>query len=120
MAKLLRKDVLKWLKNLKSGQYLKGKCLLVSNDGTRFCCLGVWADQHGATWAKNQDCSGTLIPIPKGMKKPQKDQGEGLLSGKLLLGLEPYQNDLTSLNDENSTFAEVINYIEVELLPKAK
>lgn len=120
MSELLRKDVLKWIKNLSSGQYKKGRNELVSRDGTKFCCLGVWADQHGATWTEN--ASG-LIPIAKGRKNPSYDQ-DGLLLYDLRLkkGLDVKdQIILGSINDSSMHgFKPVIAYIKKYILPKAK
>lgn len=116
--KLSRKAVLKWLKNLRNGDYIKGTGRLVSNDGTQFCCLGVWADQHGATWL---DRDGYLIPIPKGRARPAIVQSSSTLKDKRLThGLTPeIQNKLVFLNDDHDTWGRVIDYIEKELLPEA-
>lgn len=119
--KLLRKDVLKWIKALKSGQYKKGKETLVSKDGIKFCCLGVWADMHGCTW---DDSYGSMVPIPRGRKAKtvsQNDSVSFLNDSKLARGLDrPHQRELACLNDASVGFKKVIKYIEKEILPLAK
>ena len=121
--KLLRKDVLKWIRNLKSGQYRKGKGQLVSPNGSRFCCLGVWADQHGCTWEEYKDWDKVtgLAPIKKGAKAKHVDQRDGTLEKSLLFGLdENDQGMLAEINDKSKGFGKVIAYIQKEVLPKAK
>lgn len=121
---LLRKDVLKWIRNLKSGEYRKGKSELVNPKGTRFCCLGVWADQHGCTWKEGLDWSNrpcVLIPIAKGKTSPPKKQGGDVLQRPLLFGLSFHmQKALVKLNDNNETWGPVIEYLKTKVLPKAK
>lgn len=123
MAKLLRKDVLKWIRNLKSGQYKKEKGSLVSIDGTKFCCLGVWADQHGCTWEEGLDWDDRvcLKPIHKNRNKVHLAQGFKLLHSNLAYGLtEDDQSQLATINDNSKGFSEVINYIERSILLRAK
>lgn len=126
--KLLRKDVLKWIKALSDGSYKKGKGKLVSNDGTKFCCLGVWADMHGATWDEiklfngETDC---LIPIPKGRVKQteaQQKSGAYLKDPLLARGLNhATQTELANKNDVGKAgFRRVIAYIKKNVLPLAK
>lgn len=119
--KLLRKDVLKWIRALKSGSYKKGKERLVSGTGTKFCCLGVWADMHGATWSKE---NATLVPVAKGHVKVSKSQAGSssyLNDLKLAKGLDlNQQRDLAHVNDNNGSFGPVIKYIEENILPLAK
>ena len=112
--KLLRKDVLKWLRNLKSGRYKKGKDSLVSKNGTRFCCLGVWADQHGCKWNDNWK------PLIPGTDKFVIGQGIGSLNYRLAFGLTQYEQwVLADLNDDNRTWKQVIDEIEQHILPRA-
>jgi hypothetical protein len=119
MAKLLRKDVLKWIRNLKDGSYKKTKRTLVSPDGERFCCLGVWADQHGCYW--KADSFSRLIPIPPGKKYPSGGQGAGMLKDNISFGLAwTTQTSLARLNDDHKTWKQVIEFIEDKVLPLAK
>jgi hypothetical protein len=126
VAKLLRKDVLKWIRNLSSGSYKKGKGVLVNAKGDRFCCLGVWADQHGCTWQEEPaddwtDYKSELIPLRKGRVQPQRGQSAGTLESNLAYGLDArVQDTLTELNDKNKSWKEVIAYIKSDILPKAK
>lgn len=115
MTKLLRKDVLKWIRNLSDGSYRKTTGKLVNKKGNGFCCLGVWADQHGCYWT-NQ-----LVPIEPGKEKPNADQTAESLETDLLFGLSQCeQGALIELNDENKTWAKVIEYIKKEILPRTK
>ena len=115
MVKLLRKDVLKWIRLLKSGQYRKGKGQLVSKDGKKFCCLGVWADMQGAVWEEKFN---TLIPFKY---KPYPNQLDTLLEDpKLANGLDyEIQAELAKINDNSKGFSKVIKYIEKNVLPFA-
>jgi hypothetical protein len=115
MGKLLRKDVLKWIRLLKSGQYRKGKGKLVSNDGKKFCCLGIWADMQGAVW--EEKCN-TLVPLKN---KPYSIQFDTLLEDpKLANGLDyEIQAGLAEINDNSRGFSKVIKYIEDNVLPFA-
>lgn len=117
---LLKKDVRKLIKNLESGQYAKHTGALTNSKGNAFCCLGVWADQHGATWVRDYD---GYKPIPKGKDKPQSGQSASALSSALRFGLpDEIQNDLMRLNDAHpkDKFKAVIQYLKDSVLPKAK
>ena len=126
--KLLRKDVLKWIKALSDGSYKKGTGRLVSVDGTKFCCLGVWADMHGATWDEAKLFNGetdALIPIPKGRVKQteaQQKSGAYLKDPLLSRGLNAVvQRELANENDGSKRgFKPVIAYIKKNVLPLAK
>jgi hypothetical protein len=120
VAKLLRKDVLKWIRVLGSGRYRKGKEKLVSNDGTKFCCLGVWADIHGAVWDGNENKN--LVPMAKGREKPVIGQGYSyVIDPKLTKGLQQeIQSKLADENDTTKGFRSVIAMIKKEVLPLAK
>lgn len=51
----------KWVKALRSGEYVQGKVFLVSTSkrGDRFCCLGVLCELHaketGNAWEEEED-----------------------------------------------------------------
>jgi hypothetical protein len=118
----LLEDVVKWIRNLEDGEYVKGRGSLVAEDGKAFCCLGVWADQHGCTWDyKGSKKAGfTILPIPKGKKVIEVGQGEGTLKSELAYGLtQDNQSNLASLNDNKETWFEVIAYIRKNILPEA-
>jgi hypothetical protein len=115
MGKLLRKDVLKWIRLLKSGQYRKGTGQLVSSDGRKFCCLGVWADMQGAVW--EEKCN-TLVPLKDKLHPFQLDSI--LDDPKLANGLDiEIQAGLAEINDNSRGFSKVIKYIEKNVLPFA-
>ncbi len=114
VQKLHRKDVLKHIDNLTNGQYLKGTGKLVSDDREHFCCLGVWADQHGCVWHK---VSEGWIPA-KGKLSDTQDTAN--LEKPISFGLDAIaQSRLASLNDNNSNWDEVLTYLVTEVLPKA-
>jgi hypothetical protein len=129
---LSRKMVLKWIRALKSGQYGKGTGKLVSDDGKKFCCLGVWADLHGCTWIERHEakCEGEgfhdtaydLIPVLPGKNMPPKYQrSRSFLKKRLAFGLsEAIQEELATVNDDSKGFGKVIKFIEKNILPKAK
>lgn len=127
MAKLLRKDVLKLIDNLTSGEYVKGKYRLLRTEKGKpdsWCCLGVWADQHGCVWKTVKD-DGNLPPdnIPvrqRGSKTIADNADPGKLSDEFKWGLSDGDlNYLTRYNDNSDTWREVLHYIVDELLPKA-
>lgn len=118
--KLLRKDVLKWIRLLKSGRYKKGKNLLVQHakGGDKFCCLGVWADQHGAVW--KEDSFGSLIPFLETGKKEPRNTENFLYNPRLSRGLsEDLQKRLANVNDTTKDFTQVIELIKDQVLPLA-
>jgi len=53
MNKSLKK---KWTKKLRSGEYVQGRCRLVTpcKDYDKFCCLAVLADAMGVEFEENQ------------------------------------------------------------------
>lgn len=123
--KLLRKDVLKWIRALQSGSYKKGNGKLVSPDGTKFCCLGVWADMHGAVWEEFLEWDDNVLemrPKPNDLCKMSKRQTNGILRDRRLThGLsDDVQNKLTEINDKSRGFGKVVTYIKEKILPRAK
>jgi hypothetical protein len=119
MGKLLRKDVLKWIRLLKSGQYRKGTGQLVSNDGRKFCCLGVWADMQGAVWEEQCNSSIPNILVPLKDKLHPEQSYSFIEDPKLANGLDiEIQSKLTEINDNSRGFSKVIKYIEDNVLPK--
>lgn len=125
VQKLLRKDVLKLIDNLTSGKYVKEQGQLVKIDekgNSGFCCLGVWADQHGCVWHNIlSDHIGEWAPSLSNTRLDvAQKSATGTLKGKLAFGLEkPMQDRLASLNDANDTWKEVLHYLVDEVLPKA-
>lgn len=125
MAKLKRKELLAWIRNLSNGRYRKAKATLVSPKLNGFCCLGVWADMHGCTFEEyliGGQHDG-WVPVLPGRAHPEKVQESdtGGLSGKAAFGLsEEHQQQLSQLNDHSGSWKPVIRYIKEELLPSAK
>lgn len=123
--KLLRKDVLKLIDNLTSGEYVKGRGALVfSRKGQpdKFCCLGVWADQHGCVWEPDGDSSYSMTPvIQKRGKTVAANSNTASLRPGFTFGLNSEdQQKLASLNDSSESWKEVLHYIVDELLPRAE
>lgn len=115
---LKRKDVLKWIDSLTSGQYLKGTGQLVSEDRTQFCCLGVWADQHGCSF-RNEGSSNSPDWVP--VKGKLVNKNHTTLHGQLSFGLtRQMQSALIPKNDDNDTWDEVLKFIVTDVLPQAK
>lgn len=84
--------------------------------------LGVWADQHGATW--DTDDAGFLVPIPKGIKNKtnaQCNSASYLNDKRLSRGLsDEMQKRLSQVNDSSKSFSKVVAYIKKNVLPLAK
>lgn len=115
---LKRKDVLKWIDSLTNGLYLKGRNRLVSGDRTQFCCLGVWADQHGCSF-RNEGSSNPPEWVP--VKGKLVNEDHTTLHGQLSFGLTvQMQNALISKNDNHETWDEVLKFIVTDVLPQAK
>lgn len=111
-AKLKRK----WVKALRSGEYLQGRGQLVSDDGKNFCCLGVLADVMGCEWQESTSefCS-TLVPIlPRG-RKPLAIRGEDFLSVAKTRLRHNVQGKLASMNDDGASFKKIAQFIEDEI-----
>lgn len=93
----------KWIEELKSGKYKKGKGALRSRSD-KFCCLGVacgmlepsgWKVFNGHSWHSGKMGSLSLEQLEK-------------------IGIsDEIQDQLIGLNDSNETFDEVINYLEL-------
>ncbi len=108
----------KWLADLKSGKYPKTKGHL--KDETGYCCLGVLLETIGVGFE-----DGIVEPDDDGRATYEPHQLEGAdvhcgnelsYHGLQIVGLgDQEQNDLVGINDENTTFAEVIAYIEAKL-----
>ena len=121
--KLKLEDVVKLIRNLESGEYLKGTGSLVSDDGKNFCCLGVWADQHGCVWHTNK--VGGLVPMSPNNKRPKHGQSCAVLELGISFGVSiETQTRLASLNDGESEDCEdwgpVIDYLKNTVLPTAE
>jgi len=113
----------KWLNDLRSGKYQKTHSHLRDDKG--YCCLGVLCETAGVgfnlaskTADHNADVAGQMWTMyPNDFEGMPINEGEELSAmGMEIFGLGQVQHDdLTRLNDENSTFAEVIQYIEENL-----
>ena len=108
-AKLKRK----WVRALRGGQYVQGTGLLVSNEGTQFCCIGVLADVQGCVW---QESDGeNLVPILPRSRKPLCADGTDHLNPRRAGLSRPRQARLIEMNDAGKSFAEIADYIEQNL-----
>lgn len=90
-----------WLETLKGigpKQYKKARKHLGNNTGG-FCCLGVLADMRGVTWGENCYKADGLL---------DQDIAPYWLS-------EDMQEDLGKLNDRNTGWEKVIEYIQNEI-----
>lgn len=103
----------KWLKALKSGEYEKGRGCLVEKVGgkTMWCCLGVYADLFiSEEWAEYP------LRHPDLIEYYFVDRGDSysatLPPTEVPVGV---QSQLMSINDSQSTFDGVIEYIEENL-----
>ena len=99
----------KWVKALRSGEYKQGRCSL--RDVTDcHCCLGVLCDLHGDKWDKLPDGSGWrydgigILYLPDSVRK----------WADIPLN-EPHTSKLMGMNDQGVPFAEIADYIEVNL-----
>lgn len=112
MAKMDPEVKKEWLKALRSGEYPKTTGMLCSTDddgrATGFCCLGVLADiAMPEPWVRS-----TSTPDPNCLTV----RGFAFSLPEGTMGLDKKtQSELTDLNDDNPTFAEVIAYIEENL-----
>jgi hypothetical protein len=91
----------KWVKALRSGEFLQGKTFLES--GGRYCCLGVLCRVQGATFAEPEFGGGS----DRLMTAFLPERFGGNLGGR--------SEALADMNDSGSSFAEIADYIEREL-----
>lgn len=107
---MLNKKLLKkWIKALRSGDYEQGEGSLCSDDGRRFCCLGVLADIQGFEWEVASD---GLIPVYKNNRKMARSSSD-YLPEKIAEGLDgPLQEELIGMNDGCASFNQIANFIE--------
>jgi len=89
----------KWIEALRSGKYKQTTHYLKDDQG--FCCLGVLCDIQGADFDAIRTEFGTLSLS----SSPQKYLG----------GLGMMAPRLTTLNDDGKSFAEIADYIEMNI-----
>lgn len=102
----------KWVKALRSGKYVQGRNGLrkktLDNDVDQFCCLGVLCDViDSSKWQEREDYSyidynGSSAYLPIEISKEQK-----------ILAETEYK--LTVMNDSETSFAKIADYIEENL-----
>ena len=93
-----------WVKALRSGEYKQGNGQLCRND--RFCCLGVLYDiAHDGYWHKGTDGQSWLT---------DERSGEFLYGEDFGLS-DDMQENLSDMNDEYQSFAQIADYIEQNL-----
>ena len=98
----------KWIKALRSGEYVQGKKTMVrqTKDGhDEFCCLGVLADLMGAEFDGPASWCGPLRRFTIDGKQFAKDSWlpEVCFSG---------QSVLASMNDDGASFDEIADWIQ--------
>lgn len=112
----------KWIEALRSGEYVQGGGALRDSDN-RFCCLGVlcdlafkeeivsfWRDDRGANYGRPDEPANRST----GFLPPSVQEWAGLDNdGTVLWNGEPW--NLSSLNDNDHTFAEIADLIEEQL-----
>ena len=113
MDKRLKK---KWLKALRSGEYIKGEGALCKVNGERdapaevtYCCLGVLYEIVNGedAWVTTRHDYTSYYHL----KTKQRNKGT---YGAHLIGME-HMTKLISINDHSATFKLVIAYIETHL-----
>lgn len=107
-----REEVIeRWVAALRSGKYEQAHEVL--NDGVGFCCLGVLCDlaakDGGPQWDRDHYFMGEETELPQEMAL-WIDPKHGLAGPKSIL------HDLARKNDAGSTFVELANIIERDLL----
>ncbi len=112
MKKRLKKVQKKWLEALRSGEYKQTKSCLRNEYG--FCCLGVLCDlyreENGGKW------------IDEGYQKSFLQQGSlpakevvdwvGLRQSNPRVSNGSREVSLSALNDNNSSFKEIADFID--------
>ena len=95
------------VKALRSGKYQQGRGVLCDHTGA-MCCLGVLMDVAIDTYWEHLDIF-TCWSIEGAVVMPTRKQLEAV-------GLSPIDaNTLSEMNDEGKTFAEIADWIEVNL-----
>jgi hypothetical protein len=95
----------KWIAALRSGEYEQGKGNLRARNGT-YCCLGVLCKVAGYGIDTDNDCA----------LRPDGTKGEQSYDALDDLGAVPkIRHPLISMNDSDSTFTEIADYIEANI-----
>lgn len=92
----------KWIAALRSGEYKQGRDRL--RCGNTFCCLGVFADVAGFKWRSDDN-----VIIPRTLSTASH-----YLPGTVLP--IDFQRMITRKNDTGTTFAQIADIIERELV----
>ena len=104
----------RWVAALRSGDYKQGKYALRKSNGT-FCCLGVACDINDPNgWEiveghpdnrmvyRSPDMTLSALSLPNSLRE------------KINIGLDD-QDRLQGMNDHNSSFADIADWIEANL-----
>lgn len=108
---MAKRELISWVKWLRSGVYKQGRNKLVKDDlksptEDLFCCLGVACDLHAREKGK-------------GWVRDRYLEQEGTLPVAVLswLGINDYhQGKLIGLNDSGGSFKKIADYIEKEII----
>jgi hypothetical protein len=98
----------KWIKALRSGEYVQGTGKLVRDAGSydRFCCLGVLVDVLGGEWTDERFDNYEL----NGLSYDQ----ESFIDGGYGIG-KTDQKNLATMNDLGQSFIQIADWIEKNL-----
>jgi len=127
-----KSDVKKWVKALRSGEYLQGTGSLCKKDeisgGCEYCCLGVACDilteddwvnpPHWTVWSigKHEEFDIPSHDDKKGWGYSNTSSFPSLKNLKKM-GLDvAYAQELAELNDKGWSFEKIANKIEKDLL----
>ncbi len=99
----------RWIKALRSGNYLQGKTVFKSPDGKQFSALGVLCDIHNP----NQWTLGGLLPkYPIWFWDGRSETFDDYLLKKLRLSAQ-LQDRIIQLNDvDGKSFEEIATFLE--------
>lgn len=109
-----------WLKALRSGEYQQGQGQLRSDEGDRYCCLGVLCDlavKAGVVGCRHDPRLGYMYgPYPLGASSAFLPQEVVKWAGLDTHSPEiPGHSTLSTLNDDGHSFLEIAALIEAHL-----
>ena len=114
-----KEDLVKWVKALRSGEFLQAQGTMVDNDS--YCCLGVLATILGAEIMENRNGEGVVVKEHLAIDGIEVDNMGIVLdgAGNNLLGGLPVDviQVLVNMNDQDGeSFDSIADYIEETLI----
>jgi len=110
----------RWIAALRSGEYAQGRAWLRRNDA--YCCLGVLCElaaHEGITKKSTPDDDGVVTYGPTRARKRRGDEITESSTTSLPEAVvvwsgvaDPHSWQLTKLNDDGATFAEIADFLE--------